>query len=109
MTDRELLEAAARAAGMDVFGADKHGNLCVDPVAYVPWNPLDVDSDAFDLLISSKLQLEFDMLANEEHIAIVSDLDGRIAIVSGDADDFKAATRRAITRAAAALAQTPST
>lgn len=44
-TDRELLELAAKAAGKEVFGWDKRGNPCVDPVDYVPWRPLTDDGD----------------------------------------------------------------
>lgn len=107
MTDRELLEKAARAVYyhydpdegicgtlyVDKFVAREHG-----------WNPLEDDGDAFRLMVVCRLFLQ------------VSDDDGgctRVLDEFGDTilremhvndDSENAATRRAIVRAAAAMA-----
>jgi hypothetical protein len=94
-TDRELLEAAARAAGIE-HGTDrldcglsltgKDGRHTSLP----QWNPLTDDGDALRLAV--KLFLWEAVRDGYQHV---------------DSDnDFCAATRRAIVRAAAALAPT---
>lgn len=54
MTDRELLELAAKALGIEVW-TDVDGNLytCMQDLLETPWNPLDDDCDAFRLLAAS--------------------------------------------------------
>lgn len=90
MTDRELLERAAKAAGVDVIEWDGNlihntGNQYVIRV----WNPLTDDGDA--LRLAAKLYLwEAVRLAHRD--------------VSADVDIY-AATRRAIVRAAAAIGE----
>ena len=84
MDDRELLIAAARAAGMQ---HKWHANgLLVDEHCGV-WNPLTDDAQALRLAVA----LNLDMTRLQSGIAW------------DDADRY-AATRRAIVRAAAALA-----
>lgn len=98
MTDRELLELAAKAAGYEYakFG----GYIVVDGIPG-NWNPLTDDGDALRLAV--KLQLG---------ISIPPVVDGRIDVVTfygpiisiveyPQNDDRDAATRRAIVRAAA--------
>ena len=88
MTDRELLQLAAKAAGIPLqlsLGSTErnwaffvaNGGPCA------PWNPLTDDGDAFRLMVM--LQLDPYTYPNEA--------------------DPCAATRRAITRAAAAMAK----
>jgi hypothetical protein len=108
MTDRELLEAAARVAGLDVwpgigFQDDK---LFVaakpDPsgkVTGVEWNPLTNDGDAFRLALACELTVGSYPNVRRSRAANLSvkveeDYDGQ-----GES----AATRRAIVRAAAKL------
>lgn len=102
MNDRELLELAAKAAGV------KRTIEWLGHHEYLPeWNPLENDAEAFRLAV--KLQME----------VIVHEVTG-IAYVGSDAArpainpireplglDPYAATRRAIVRTAAALAEKP--
>ena len=108
MTDRELLEAAARAAGINVewhFG-------CGDALAYVEkcasrrlfWNPLADDGDALRLAVKLRLKIvplegggvDVEHTSDEETFGV--------CLVSECVPDPYAATRRAIVRAAAAMA-----
>ena len=67
MTDRELLEAAAKAAGHgDVWSLDEHPDVTyIGPryyggtVRYQVWNPLADDGDALRLACLLRLELEF--------------------------------------------------
>jgi hypothetical protein len=109
MTDRELLELAAKAAGMQIVGEvdkmvvqpdhrtggyvirnDRGGDSC--------WNPLTDDGDAMRL--SVKLRM------NVFHAGIrvfALDEEGDIEEAEGHELDPYAATRRAIVRAAAEI------
>ncbi len=108
MTDRELLEAAAKAAGVPlrVVGA-KPGLYALYPdtdgVASMcrmqQWNPLTDDGDALRLAV--KLRLEVD--CEHDPIAVGS---GSVGVREPHDGDHYAATRRAIVRAAAAMAPT---
>lgn len=113
MTDRELLEAAAKAAGIVVhrgeswqsqtlFREIKRPNspLC----ANVEWNPLEDDGDAFRLAV--KLQLR--VLPPEDEFGLDRAsvrVHSRRDLVDAYHADPCAATRLAIVRAAAAMAQ----
>ena len=99
MTDRELLELAAKAAGieLDWFGdgtpAIKEKDENIDPVwAFMdPWNPLTDDGDALRLAVKLGMFMR----------GIVRDIpDGEFI------KDPYAATRRAIVRAAAEIGRT---
>ena len=98
MEDRELLELAAKAAGIalewpqDLGGADYLSPR--EKADWQLWNPLKNDGDALRLAV--KLQL---------HVmeGIAQTPDGNMH-VDKDMTDPYAATRRAIVRAAAALA-----
>lgn len=96
MTDRELLELAAKAAGI----AD--GNVFYDMEHDKVWNPLTDDGDALRLSV----MLKMDIRPSEETqtIHIWSDvLDGWIGEFYGGTNDSYTATRRAIVRAAAEI------
>ncbi len=120
MIDRELLERAAKAAGLRLTWGDKYrvGDDEIDctDVPYALsnspdespfyWNPLTDDGDALRLAV----RLSLDIFTN--------DGDGGHTSVGGGTDVFVqethgtdplAATRRAIVRAAAALADTEPT
>jgi hypothetical protein len=97
MTDRELLELAAKAAGLDVsFDATQWDRFWVNGGGGF-WNPLTDDGDALRLAV--KLSL---------HISVFVDAIG-VGTPGAGYDELKyegdplAATRRAIVRAAAAL------
>jgi hypothetical protein len=114
MDDRELLEAAAKAAGIDAefhpelgFGPEGmwlKGARSPDNSKY--WNPLAVDGDALRLASALRIDIGFHLghvRAHPRHKYIL--------YVSEDYHThptIEAATRRAIVRAAAALAPHPS-
>lgn len=112
MTDRELLELAAKAAGFDGFISEwVHGPDWVipgdDPIT---WNPLTDDGDALRLAVKLRMCMDTYMDPSSRF-----DTDERCTLVvlpfpsdysAGewhvDSDPY-AATRRAIVRAAAEL------
>ena len=108
LTDRELLELAAKAAGIDLSGASWGGGRdgfywVVDDqsgrVEY--WSPLTDDGDAFRLAVTLDLLL---MPYPRDKAVRVTRLDQPDTIVSwGTPPDPYAATRRAIVRAAAEI------
>ena len=95
-TDRELLELAAKAAGIadgDVFYDMEHDKV---------WNPLEDDGDALRLAV----MLKMDIRPSEEiqTIHIWNDaLDQWIGEFYGSTNDPYSATRRAIVGAAAEI------
>ena len=103
MTDRELLELAAKAAGIDWFDEPaakqgrglhmKHGPF---------WNPLADDGDALRLMVALKLEPRFiDNSGTVENSRVVfHNISG--VVVDWD-DGLLAATRRAIVHAAAEI------
>jgi len=101
-TDRELLELAAKAAGYREAGINKpytDGLL-------ENWNPLESDGDALRLAV--KLRLECMYEATELgpcHCQFWIAGEGFKQVTEHLNDDPYAATRRAITRAAAAIGE----
>lgn len=97
MTDRELLELAARAAGYTYFhdGYDNYMHYpCIEVDGFpVKWEPLADDGDALRLAV--KLGM---------HVCpgVARDADGNLAL-SDATDDVYAATRDAIVMAAAEI------
>ena len=104
MTDRELLEAAARAAGIKIL-CDPHGawRNCTgrDPAMNIfsasLWNPLTDDGDALRLAV--KLEIH---ITNRGQFAWARTIGCDATEPMGS--DPCAATRRAIVRVAAAMA-----
>lgn len=102
MTDRELLESAAKAAGGRVcfdYSPDGYPWLqaIVDgkPQPYpVRWNPLTDDGDAFRLMVKLRMNVDW-----ESADCVWCDNEGETV----EGDDPYAATRRAIVRAAAEI------
>ena len=112
MTNRELLELAAKAAGLklsfydgvhrNATGADPAMNICAFPV----WNPLNDDGDALRLAVKLRMTVCIDYAKLK-----VSVWDGRSewGFVSLSSDGINinkdpcTATRRAIVRAAAEI------
>jgi hypothetical protein len=91
MTDREMLELAAKAAGLTPWYVlrGKPG-----------WNPLEDDGDALRLAV--KLRVLVDCEGYEDVAAVVEGGSGA-HVVEPFGDDRCAATRRAIVRAAAEI------
>lgn len=103
MTNRELLEAAARAAGLESMGADEQGLYPAGMVG--PWNPLASDGDA--LRLAAKLLLCVSITIDGTSVDRGSKVPfawERSGVGAGD-DARAAATRRAIVRAAASLGE----
>jgi hypothetical protein len=97
MTDRELLEAAAKAAGIEVDCWLDEDPRAVTSVGL--WNPLVNSGDAFELYVKLRL-----WVGQHEDGVTVSDLYARFTVIEEDhGTDGLAATRRAIVRAAAAI------
>lgn len=102
--DRELLELAAKAAGIDVKpikGFDGVERLHTGVGSYMPlvWNPLTDDGDA--LRLATKLYLMIDIRDDDNHTYVLGDYGLNADELHGD--DAGAATRRAIVRAAAEI------
>lgn len=101
MTDRELLEMAAKAAGIASVGYGRNGiatgrnGACL--VGY--WNPLTDDGDALRLAV--KLDISF--FGDFPQDVVVAAFDARKIAEIKNPDDPCASTRRAIVRAAAAI------
>jgi hypothetical protein len=108
MTDRELLELAAKAAGIVCKGwclpgarSDGwHGMYTGsdDDGTYVRWNPLTDDGDALRLAVKLRMSVK-----NTEIRASVIVEHGWVVTTEPHNGDPLAATRRAITRAAAEI------
>jgi len=103
VTDRELLELAAKAADYDVTYETGYLTFFRQDIVGRPiWNPLTDDGDALRLAV----KLKMDIRPSEElqTIHIWSDvLDRWIKEFYGDTNDPYAATRRAIVRVAAEI------
>jgi hypothetical protein len=108
MTDRELLELAAKAAGIEVTRSRLEDPLNRDMLVensvrnggqrLGPWNPLTDDGDALRLAVKLGLTIQH-LTANEE--VVVSSYSGSSEAYEFYLSDPYAATRRAIVRAAA--------
>ncbi len=96
MSDRELLEAAAKAAGIE-FGWIHDTPRIRAEMGWTPWNPLTDDGDALRLAV--KLELQLDLRHSFHTVRVYGAAEGRI----DESGDPYAATRRAIVRAAAEI------
>lgn len=100
MSDRELLELAAKAAGISpVLCYESARNLLRigDRDSYRIWRPLDDDSDALQLAIKLGICIVF----MEDHDSVGAEHSRHGVMIIEAMDDF--GTRRAIVRAAAAI------
>lgn len=112
-SDRELLEMAAKAAGITIkpveiknvefAGDDRFIGYSTDPHEWLRgwFNPLTDDGDALRLAVAVKLEVMFFLGFGEVHSAHCA-MNGDNKIEPLGIDDF-AATRRAIVRSAAAI------
>ena len=109
MTDRELLESAAKAIWLKIdksatngggegnTGFDMMGNVMLDWHNNVKWNPLVDDGDALRLAVKLGLNIE-----TPRHKGFGSTCGNQTVF----RDDAYEQTRRAIVRAAAAIGET---
>ena len=102
MTDRELLELAAKAVGYEAVRPATFGMDCWMALIegeWQPWNPLTEDGDVLRLAV--KLCMQVECSKGYQHVSVY----GRSFTISEQHDgrDPYAATRRAIVRAAAEL------
>jgi hypothetical protein len=100
MTDRELLEAAAKAAGVAVSFDRARRDW--------GWNPLDADGDALRLAVKLGLDVNIDAPRESEPytdvVGFMCNDSAQLVDVNEPHDgDPYAATRRAIVRAAAEI------
>lgn len=111
-TDRELLELAARAAGLRVKFEEAHGCYWIELGQGIPidvWNPLDHDGDALRLAVKLNLWVRYrdDKSTNvcwyDEQGIFAGHVTVKFTESGCDGDPY-AAVRRAIVRAAAAIA-----
>jgi hypothetical protein len=108
MNDRELLEAAAKAAGMTGMKWTGSGMAkLIDPSrpestgSIGPtWNPLADDGDALRLMVTLRLNLNFEEFDGVEYACAVH-CKSHQGYDDAIADDANASVRRAIVRAAA--------
>ena len=100
-TDRELLELAAKAAGIDLqhrpmFGGDAEPGYYVgNPPNWQWWNPLTDDGDALRLAVKLGIDIQ--------HYDGGIDAGVNLEIAELYGSDSYAATRRAVVRAAAGI------
>lgn len=92
-TDREMLELAAKAVGMELWTHAEGGLYLPDPMRR--WNPLTDDGDAFRLAVQLGLWIHI----GKYHTAI----EGTHIEETARRGDSLGATRRAIVRAAAEI------
>lgn len=108
MSDRELLEAAAKAAGYEfkIIGDAGNESYMVRPPGdhffKLPWNPLTDDGDALRLAVKLQMNLCIEQATSGDWWTHA--YKGEQGALQVDADGT-AATRRAIVRAAAAMAK----
>jgi len=105
MTDRELLEMAAKAAGIELcWVPNADGIECPAFLGVVPWvwwNPLNNDGDAMRLAV--KLNLSMDLFDKEILVGFTSNSNQCDQVKETYSNDPYAATRRCIAIAAAQI------
>lgn len=97
MTDRELLELAAKAAQIMVNPWHEKYGLLLSDFDFEPWNPLTDDGDALRLAVKLGVDIYVDEGKSEVWVT-----ESNHPIEHFD-NDPQAATRRAIVRAAAEI------
>ena len=108
MNDRELLELAAKAAGIGMCWPDR-GFPVTNDFSYLVdgdfvgklWNPLTDDGDALRLAVKLGHSEMIDLYLGQQ--SVIVDFDNGVKFVQVHNDDSYAATRRAIVRAAAEI------
>jgi hypothetical protein len=100
LKDKELLELAAKAAGIEYVIHNELFLVDVDEMGHTVWNPLKDDCDAFRLAVRLKIDIGFDSSGKltSSYCDVMND-----RLIELHNDDPYAATRRAIVRAAAEI------
>jgi|SRR5690554_425489 len=101
MTDRELLELAAKAAGYVVDSDFYRLDVRDTSGAPIRWNPLEDDGDALRLAMA--LGIDIVWCSSGRVITIASVGDRAFEVVESSREDREENTRRAITCAAAEI------
>lgn len=101
MTDRELLELGAKAAGYQIEDREGGALATVRDDRWWPWNPLTDDGDALRLAVKMGMMVD----ADHQQFTEVHSSTLPATVVEFAEGDRHAATRRAIVRAAAELAK----
>ena len=104
MTDKELLELAAKAAGIDLFDdpAAKHGRV-LRMKSGPFWNPLIYDGDALRLAVKLHINIEIWNVDALIRTCVYILHRWHVCFEEHYTTDPYAATRRAIVRAAAEI------
>ena len=100
MTDRELLEAAAKAIGINELrgaGTKHHCYYVTGEETAVKWNPLTDDGDAL------RLAVKLEMLVDPVNRVVAGYLSDIVVEIDSENENIYEATRRAIVRAAAEI------
>ena len=97
MNDKELLELAAKAAGIEVISDAGEKGLWIKH-KFLAWNPLTDDGDALRLAV----KLNLDVGINCPNSTCI-DVDKDNWVIEQHNDDPYAATRRAIVKAASEI------
>ena len=100
MTDRDLLEAAAKACGLPECGWMGPAFIYVKDNTFTDWNPLADDGDALRLAV----RLNISVFPYDDETST-----GTAGVVAKNWGSKEANTRRAIVLAAAAMDQTEGT
>lgn len=98
MTDKELLERAAKAAELPECGWMGPSFVYVNDNTFVDWNPLEDDGDAFRLAATMEFELSLGQCGAMVYMKRGPNIEEL------DEVDYMRAARRAIVRAAAQLA-----
>ena len=106
MSDRELLELAAKAAEIETK-SDEHGLMTMASGLFqVAWNPLQNDGDALRLAVKLRIKLNREINCGCDIVEAIGpeddDMSRHCSTESIEGDPY-AATRRAIVRAAAEI------
>lgn len=99
MTDKELLQYAAKAAGIEVEWSDITECFWGDGDS---WIPLDDDGDALRLAVKLRMTVDVNHFFNKAEVRVYSGKSMFMLVEESD-DNIYTATRRAIVRAAAAI------
>lgn len=108
MNDRELLELAAKAAGLIIVGSIPsmlHDDDWLETTENGPdmfWNPLQNDGDALRLAVKLNMGISIPV-ATHARVDVITFRNSGVNVIEACKDDPCAATRRAIVRAAAEI------
>lgn len=105
MTDRELLEAAARAAGHKIRAGGQvvqigHDKYFIGRTEGKGWDPFQSNADAFRLMVDCEVEARFC-----DDVVTCRVYGKNIEVTERAGTNKHAATRRAIVRAAAAMGE----